>query len=301
MHRGRRWTVSALGNLVSPETRGADVLRRLGQGQLRGPQRHPRGVRQLPVPHGDARPSRGLVIPRLRPCHGGGEGSPAQRDRLRSFLVAHFGWSEAKAHYLPATVSLPLRPFRSLRWMGRLDSLLWVLGTVAAVGLLATLAISQQPVKPFRLENVLFLSPFWAAGATFVPLLVLYRVLRKPSLKQAHIRRIIASQLEASSDPADWPPEVAVPVAAAYGAKGCPGRPPRRRRTSTVPRGRCDGIDADEAGPCRIRGNGRRAGPGRRELNGRVPATTARRPELTAHRTRFAEAVPTRAQRPQRA
>jgi hypothetical protein len=48
--------------------------------------------------------------------------------------------------------------------MGRLNSLSWVLGIVAALGLLATLAISQQPVDPFRKENVLFLSPFWVVG-----------------------------------------------------------------------------------------------------------------------------------------
>ncbi len=145
---------------------------------------------------------------------------PAQRDRLRSFLIAHFGWSEAKARYLPASVSLPLRALRSLKWMGRLNSLLWVLGIVAALGLLATLAISQQPVEPFRKENVLFLSPFWTAGAIFLPLLVLYLVLRRPSPRQVGIRDVVANQLGCFSDPADWPPEVAVPVAATYGAEG---------------------------------------------------------------------------------
>jgi hypothetical protein len=147
---------------------------------------------------------------------------PAQRDRLRSFLIAHFGWSEAKARYLPASVSLPLRPLRSLKWMGRLNSLLWVLGIVAALGLLATLAISQQPVEPFRKENVLFLSPFWVAGAIFLPLLVAYLVLREPSPRQAGIREVVADQLGAFSDPADWPQQVAVPVAAAYGAEETP-------------------------------------------------------------------------------
>jgi hypothetical protein len=145
---------------------------------------------------------------------------PAQRDRLRSFLIAHFGWSEEKARYLPSTVSLPLRPLRSLKWMGRLNSLVWVLGVVAALGLLATLAISQQPVEPFRRENLLFLSPFWAAGVIFLPLLVVYLVLRKPSSRQAGIREVVADQLGAFSDPADWPPAVAVSVAATYGAEG---------------------------------------------------------------------------------
>jgi hypothetical protein len=147
---------------------------------------------------------------------------PAQRDRLRSFLIAHFGWSQDKARYLPATVLLPLRPLRSLKWMGRLNSLLWVLGIVAALGLLATLAISQQPAEPFRKENVLFLSPFWAASVIFLPLLLVYLALRKPSSRQAGIGEVVADKLGAFSDPADWPHQVAVPVAATFGAEDTP-------------------------------------------------------------------------------
>jgi hypothetical protein len=137
------------------------------------------------------------------------------RDRLdgiRSFGRDYLGWADAQVRHLPPEVHIPLRPAAALKWQGRLDGLLWLLGAVGGLGLLATLAISQQP-NPFRRENLLFLVPFWAALVAFVPALAIYLVLRRPSARQARIRAAVADRLGPYSDVAGWMPKWASRVA----------------------------------------------------------------------------------------
>jgi hypothetical protein len=143
--------------------------------------------------------------------------SAERLDRIRSFLTDYLGWSEDEARNLPGAIHLTLRPSRALKGMAWLDSLLWLTGIVAALGVLVTAAISQQPHEPFRRENLLFLVPFWAAAAAFLALLVPYLVLRRPSPRQARVRAVVADALGPSSDIAEWTTGLVAPVAAAFG------------------------------------------------------------------------------------
>jgi hypothetical protein len=141
------------------------------------------------------------------------------RERLaaiRSFVQEYLGWSEAQARHLPAEVHLPLRQSATLRWMGTLESAVWLLGALGALGLLATLAISNQP-DPFRRQNLLFLAPFWLALAAFVLGLGFYLLLRRPSRRQCRIRGVVAGLLGPFSDVAGWRSDLAARVGSTLG------------------------------------------------------------------------------------
>jgi hypothetical protein len=143
---------------------------------------------------------------------------PAARlDVIRSFLKTYLGWSEAQVAQLPSPLYLSLKPSRALKRMAWLESFLWIAGILGGTGLFVTAAIAQQPVNPFRLENLLFLLPFWVVGAAFVPAFCCYWTLRKPSPRQARIRGVVAGWFGPSSDLADWPPALVGRIAPALG------------------------------------------------------------------------------------
>jgi hypothetical protein len=166
--------------------------------------------------------------------------SAERLEALRSFLSSYLGWSSDEVRRLPDAIHLTLRPSRSLKGMAWLDSALWLSGALAGLGLLATLAIAQQPGDPFRRESVLFLLPFWAGAAAFLVLLGLYLVLRRPSARQGRIRGVVAGALGPFSDAAAWTPGLAATVAAGMGLGGrgrsALGRG-MSRRSRAVPRG----------------------------------------------------------------
>lgn len=135
---------------------------------------------------------------------------PALRpERLREFAQTFLGLPD-----LPKRTVLPLRPMRILKWMWFYANILGLLGALNIPGV-AVLIVYLIP-KPFPNGNPIVLYVCGAIGVVFLVALFPYLFLRRPSRRQARIRRVVASRLGPFSDPADWAEQLVAHVTPAF-------------------------------------------------------------------------------------
>jgi hypothetical protein len=137
-------------------------------------------------------------------------------DSLSRFVQDYLGVTGIGPGDLPGTIYLPLRASRALKWMAAYYWALWITGIAAVAAVLDTFAIlhSGRALTPGEDR---FLIVTWAGAALFVPGLLAYQFIRRPSPRQAHIRAVMADRLGPFSDPADWAPDLLTSLAAAHG------------------------------------------------------------------------------------
>jgi hypothetical protein len=136
-------------------------------------------------------------------------------DSIARFVQDYLGVTGIDPGNLPGTIYLPLRSSRALKWMAAYYWALWITGIAAVAAVLDTFAIlhSGRALTPGEDR---FLIVTWIGAALFVPGLLAYQMIRRPSQRQAQIRAAVADRLGPFSDPADWAPDLLNRLAAAH-------------------------------------------------------------------------------------
>jgi hypothetical protein len=140
-------------------------------------------------------------------------------ERIFRFARDYLGFQGVDSSALPGTVYIPLKASRTLKWMAAYYWLLWIAGLAAMLAVIDTAATwnAGRALKPGEDS---FLAVGWTGFAVFVPGLLLYHVIRRPSRRQANIRAVVARCLGPHSDPAGWQSSLLTRVVTAHGLPG---------------------------------------------------------------------------------
>jgi len=150
-----------------------------------------------------------------------GEKRKERFSRICQFMRDYFALSETDPKDAPGIMCFPLKPSRILKWMVLYYWLLWITAVAAFCAVADTAAILQTGRALSPGEDS-FLIVVWIGFAFFVPGVVTYQIVRRPTRRQAMIRAAIAERLGPFSDPADWQVDLLTKVAAAYGSASPP-------------------------------------------------------------------------------
>ena len=162
-------------------------------------------------------------------------------ERIFRFARDYLGFQGVDSSALPGTVYIPLKASRTLKWMAAYYWLLWIAGLAAMLAVIDTAATwnAGRALKPGEDS---FLAVGWTGFAVFVPGLLLYHVIRRPSRRQANIRAVVARCLGSAFGPG----RLAVQLADS-GRDGA--RPARHVFGDAASRGTKSGVKGVRGGP----------------------------------------------------